>query len=223
MSQDPINQQHPANPSPYDPYSTLDYQTVPAPSKPGSVTFLAIVAIVFGGLGSICSGFGAVTGLIQLSGGNLFSGPAGQFKISPNLQAFGVFDSVIELALYVTLLMIGVSALSLKPWARRAAVSWWSAVVIIWTVIRMFVQVVWIFPASMEMLKQMQKTTPGLNAGQMQPFMTAWIVIVTALSVVIQLLPPVLFLALWRRAAVTAAFEGSAPGFTPGPPNPYTT
>ncbi len=203
------------NPPPYDPYDTLNYQTVYPPPKPGSVTFLAVVAIVFGGLGSLCSVFGAISGLMQLAGVNLFSGPGGQFKVDPNLQAFGVFDSVIELALYVMLLFIGISALSLKSWARRAAVSWWSAIIIVWTIIRTFVQVVWVFPASMEIFKEMQKSSPGVNVQQMQPFMTAWIAIVTGLSVVLQLLPPILFLILWRRPAVIAAFEGNA-----APPRP---
>jgi hypothetical protein len=219
MTQYPTNPQDPSHSPPYDPYGTYGE----GPTKPGSITFLAVVAIVIGGLGSLCSGFATVFGLIQLAGVNMMTGPAAQMKFSPGIQAFGVFDSVMELALYVSLLFIGIGALSLKPWARRAAVSWWSAVMIVWVFIRLIAQIVWVGPASMQAVKQMQQSTPGMSAPQMQAFMNVWMVIVVVFSVVIQLLPPILFLALWRRPAVIAAFEGTVPDGTPDAGNPYRT
>lgn len=221
MSQYPPSPQDPNNLPSYDPYAASGYGAGPA--KPGSVTFLAVLSIVIGGIFTLCCGVATVSGLMQLVGVNMMSGPTANMRLSPGLQAFGVFDAVIELALFVTLLFIGIGALSLKPWTRRAAVSWWSALMIVWTLIRLVVQVVWVGPATTELMKQIQQTnpTPGLSAPQMQTFMSAWIWIATALPIVIQLLLPILFLALWRKPAITAAFEGNTPGFTPGPPTPY--
>jgi hypothetical protein len=223
MSQYPTNPQDPNNPPPYDPYGTLDYQTVPTQPKPGSITFLAVLAIVFGGLGSLCTGFKTIAGLIQLAGVNLVSGPAGQMKLNPSLQAYGVFDAIIGLALWVTLLTIGIAALSLKPWARRAAVSWWSGVMILWAIVGVIVAIVWIGPATLELVKQMQQSTPGLSAPQMQSFMSASVVGGAVLNLLIQLLMPILFLALWRGPRVIGAFEGTVPAGAPGTGNPYAS
>jgi len=217
MSQYPPYPQDPNNPAPY---GTPGYG--PGPAKPGSITFLAVVAIVFGGLGSLCTGFGTVVGLMQLAGVSLISGPAGQMRFSPGVQAFGVFDSVLELALYVTLLFIGISALSLKPWARRAATTWWSVVMIIWALVRLVAQIIWVGPASLQAAQQMQQPSPGLNPAQMHTMMNGILIGGAIVTLLIQLLPAVLFLLLWRSPAVVGAFEGTVPPGT-GTPNPYGT
>ena len=222
MSQYPPYPQGPDNPPPHDPYA-MAYQSAPVPDKPGSITFLAVLAIVFGGLFSLCTGIGIVVGLMQLAGVSLMSGPSGQIKLSPALQIVSVFITVIELALYVALLMIGIGALSLKPWTRRAATSWWSAAMTVWAVVRVILQITWIGPISLEMAKKMQQPTPGLNPAQLQTIMSASMIGGAIFTFLLQILLPILFLALWRRPNVIGAFEMSNPPGQQGAPNPYGT
>jgi hypothetical protein len=191
MSQYPPHSQGPDDRAPCDPYATLGYQPAGTPSKPGSITFVAVIAIVFGGLGSICTTFRTVAGVLQLAGVKLIAGRNGQVTISPKLKAFGVFDSVLDLGLYISLLAIGITALSLKPWARRAAVSWWAAVMIAWCVLLLILQLTWIGPATLEAVR-LQMLVMGV------------------VTLAIKVLPAVLFLAFWRRPSVVVAFEGAA-------------
>lgn len=206
MSQYPY-QKDPGNPAPYDPYGTPSYQAAARP-KPGSITVLAVLAIVFGSLFSLCTGFATIVDLLQIAGVKLITGPAAQIKVTPALQAFGLSTAVLELGLCLALLMIGIGALSLKRWARRAATSWWPVVMIVWAFVRLIAQVFWIGPASLEALKQMQQSTPGISTQQMQKFMGAGMVGGAIFILLIQLLLPILFLTLWRSPDVIGAFEG---------------
>jgi hypothetical protein len=220
MSQSPPFPQDPGSAMPYDPYAMQGNPLAPAAAKPGGVTALAVLAIVFGGLGSLCEGFGTIAGLIQLAGVDLFSGLAGAMNITPALKVFGVVDSVINLLLYLTLLIIGIAALSLKPWSRRIATSWWSVVMIVWAVVRLILKVAWIGPASLEAIKEMQQSNPNVTPEQMHTILSAAMVGGAILAFLIQLLLPVLFLLLWRGKRVIGAFEPSVPRGTAGAPGP---
>jgi hypothetical protein len=92
---------------------TPDY-AVPR-QRPTSVTVIAVLAIVFGGLGLLCAPFSVLPYFTGFGGPN----PVVEaVKARPLLLGWTMFSSCLSLVFSLVLVVAGIGALSLKPWAR---------------------------------------------------------------------------------------------------------
>lgn len=233
-SQNPYGQPPPGQypPGQYpQPYMAGYATPMPGNARPGSVTALAIIGIVLGGIGTLCLGCGTVMSVMQLAGGAAMQGFGGQQpQLSQGAQVFSVVAGVLELVLWVVILFAGVGALSLKPFSRTLAINW-SYAMIVWAVVKTAVQLAWIGPETVRMMKEMQAAGPGPNAPppQMMNIMSGAMTAMTVVMFLIYVALPVCYLIWWRKPHVKAAFEGGAAGaaqpggFGPGgyPPAGY--
>jgi hypothetical protein len=213
--------QYPAGQYP-QPYAGGYATPMPGNPRPGSVTALAIIGIVLGGMGTLCLGCGTVMGVMQLAGGAAMKGFGGQQQpqLSHGAQVFGVVAGVLELVLWVVVLLAGIGALSLKPFSRKLALNW-SYAMILWAVVKTAVQLAWIGPETVKIMKEMQATTPGPNAPppQMMNIMSGAMTAMTVVMFLIYIALPVCYLIWWRKPNVKAAFEGAGAA-QPGGPGP---
>jgi hypothetical protein len=159
--------------------------------------------------------------VIQLAGGAAMQGFGGQDQpqLSQGAQVFGVVSGVLELALWVVLLFACIGALSLKPFSRKLALNW-SYVMIVWAVVKTAVQLAWIGPETVRVMKEMQASSPGPNAPppQMMNIMSGTMTVMTVVMFLIYVALPVCYLIWWRKPNVIAAFEGA--GAAPGGAGP---
>ncbi len=190
--------QYPGYPS--DP--SLPYATPPASRRPTSVTVLAILAMVFGGLGTFCGAIGAVFALVAIAmGGAMKANPAfgAGMHLSPAINAYNAIIAIVNLILSVTLLMVGIGGMTLKTWARSVAMGWAIARIIVAT-IEMVLQLTWVSPASIAALRKAQPGNPALSF--MSGFSTGGAIGIWILVCIL----PVCFLIFWNRPNVKAAF-----------------
>jgi hypothetical protein len=90
---------------------------MPDPSRPGSVTVIAVVALVFGALGVLCAPLALLPYLV--------SGPnpvLDLVRTHPLLHAWMLGSTLLNLLLSLLLIAGGIGALSLKAWARLALI-----------------------------------------------------------------------------------------------------
>ena len=187
--------------------------------RPGAITVLSILAIIFGSLGLLCGGLGLVSQLMMLAmgGRNPFMPqlPASNFAVT----AYGAFAVFVALVLSAVLLIGGIGGLKLRPWARRMMIVW-SVVTIAWATINLVITLVWINPIAAEYARQVQlrlnPQTAKTMTTMLAPIQTVSAVIRWLLTCVL----PVCFLILWRSPKVVAAFETEAGSF--GNPQPGT-
>jgi hypothetical protein len=126
-----------------------------------------------------------------------------QVQLSPAITAYNAVLQVIWLALSITLLMIGVGGMTLKPWARRIAISW-SIISIFVAIIQTVISMIWIAPAQIAALRKTQPGNPMLQFG------TGVFSAVSIVGLILVCILPVLFLILWRRPEVKNAFGESS-------------
>jgi len=193
-------------PSPFQPPSNFPYPDANyLPPRPGVVSGLAITGIILGSLGVLCNGIGLVSLAMMAMGKNPFM-PNAPVMHDPMVNGFGVVNGGVALLLSGSLLAFSIGALSLKPWAHGGAMRW-SVLTLIWQTLAFIVQVVWILPITSDFVlkNQPQNVPPGmassLHAIQAFELSFVWLLWCTL---------PVLFLILWRRPRVLAAF-GKAP------------
>lgn len=217
-------------PSPYDPPG---YFSIPnagpmvlalPPARPTAVTVLAVIGIIFGGLGTFCIGIGLVFQLIALAAGGSFPGAAGggmAIRQDPAVQFYEAAVAVIEVVVWLTLLVCSIAALSLKPFARRVLIPW-SGAVIVWGLIRLAVQLVWVGPKTAAMFQQIQPAAGGgPNPVQMAGFMNVAMIGGAVIFFLLQIALPICFLTFWTGPAVKAAFargpraDYPPPGYPP--------
>lgn len=86
----------------------------PVKQRPTSVTVLAILNIVFGGLGILCSPFAVISLLIPQPTGS-------GFEISYAMKLFSMFSYGLGFVMSIILLASGIGLLNLKKWARQTA------------------------------------------------------------------------------------------------------
>ena len=99
------------------------------PRRPASVTTIAVLNIVFGSLGLLCSLIGAAITAVQMSGAN-FGPPnanAGNIQAAlmaelnkelPGYTAITIGLSVATAVICLLMLVGGIGQLGLKPWGR---------------------------------------------------------------------------------------------------------
>jgi hypothetical protein len=124
------------------PYATPN---IPMPSnRPTILTVLAILGIVFGGLGVLCIGFSDIFQLLSLLNPHMM--PATAAQPIPQ-KSVGLVMGVISLALCVVLLIGSIGAINLKPASRRLLVGW-ALADIAFDLARLLIVLVFFLPAT---------------------------------------------------------------------------
>ena len=204
-------------PSPYPPQPHIPgYQTpsTPTPSpRPTSVTVLAIIGIIFGGIGVLCKPLGLVAMFLPQSG------PNPMLDMQKDMMAWNVISTVIGLAISLLLLAASIGSLSLKPWARKGMLAYAAAAVVM-TLVSGVATMVWILPKMQEAQKQMiAQQGGGAPAGMMNIMQTAGTA-GAVIGIIVALAYPLILWYFYTREDVKAAFErGPTPGASShGPP-----
>lgn len=210
------------NPPPQYPPGLPPYAAVAPGARPGSVTALSILAIVFGSIGLLCCGTNLLFQVATIaSGGKNPFAPNAPVLEAPGINTFNAIGSFISLAIAGFMLAGGMGGLKLRPSARRLMIRL-SVVIIAWASVLLVVQIVWTIPASAEAIRRMQAQIDPQTAGMMSSMMGPVQYVTAIVSWVLWCVLPVCFLVLWRTPAVIAAFESTAPTGPGGhPPAPF--
>jgi hypothetical protein len=124
---------------------TPDY---PGPrERPTSVTVIAVLAIVFGGLGLLCTPFSVLRYFTNIGG---HSPLVEAVRARPVLLGWTLFASCTGLLFSLVLVIAGIGALSLKRWARILLIAEATAS-ILFGLLNTALTMVAIFPALREM------------------------------------------------------------------------
>ena len=81
------------------------------PKRPTSVTVLATLNIIFGGLSLLCSPFGII--------GLLIPQPNSPFQMGPGMRMYSLVSYAVGFVMAIVLLSSGIGLLNLKRWARE--------------------------------------------------------------------------------------------------------
>lgn len=203
-------------------------------ARPGAVTAAGVLAIIYGGLFSMC-GLVGMAGMAAQGGmgKNMFGGgDPNQEKFqkelekhlerdAPGYQAFQISSSVLGLAGSLALLIGGIGLFGMKPWARTLTLFAALATILL-TVFQTVYMVAYIMPAMNNafqvvmpaMLEQQGAGVKGREAMRlvetMITVMTVGIIMVYVL-VIVYLFVIVLLLS---RQHVRAAFAGEGPAWS---------
>lgn len=200
-------------------------------ARPGAVTAAAVLAIIYGGLFSLCGLIGVAT--IAAQGGmgkNMFAGgDANQEKLQrelekaldrdvPAYQAVQIGGAIVSLVLALALLMGGIGLLSMRGWARTLALLAGFVAMLYWAFQAVY-QTVYVIPAINDAFQAM---LPGMIAqgagpkGQDALRMVETVVTLIAVAMVIFNVLIIIYLfiivMLLCRRHVRAAFAGAALG-----------
>jgi hypothetical protein len=194
------------------PYGQQQYYPTPppAPLRPGSVTALAIIGIVFGGGGLLCKPFS----LLALFMPQPTPNPA--VEMQKEMMGWSLFNAGLGTLISALLLAAAIGALMLKPWARKGMLAY-AGLAVLMNVVGLVVSLVWIVPRTQKMYTQLQQQGAALPPG-FSSFMQKAGVPITLVSFVLLMVFPLLVGYFFSRAEVKGAFEG--PGFTPAGGNP---
>jgi hypothetical protein len=179
----------------------LAYHTPQPPNpRPISVTVLAIIGIVLGVLGVVCTPFALLPLVLDLP-----QEPMQEALYANNLYVGWYYGStVVGFLLSILLLAAAISALSLKPWARRGLI-WYAWLAICLGAIGVVVALVTMLP-----LAQQQPADPAAAWG-------LWGGLIGGVcGGIIGLIYPVFVLIFMTRPHVVAAFEGES-GYNDSP------
>jgi hypothetical protein len=97
--------------------------------------------------------------------------------------------------------------LTLKPWAWRVLMPW-SVVTIVVSIAQFAIQMAWVGPQTIDVMKRTQPNNPGLGMAQ------AGMICSGVVMLVIYSALPICFLMLWRSELVRAAFGETPPGIS---------
>src|SRR5690242_5267615 len=89
------------------------------PPRPGSLTAIAIVGIILGGLMILCSAPGVV---MNAMGTTMQFGPTPAPQPTPDMRFWGLVMGLLSLVVWVWLLIGSIGSLNLRPWARRTMI-----------------------------------------------------------------------------------------------------
>lgn len=222
-----MTQYPPGGPYPGQP---IDYGTQPLPTKPASITVVAILAIIVGSLGTLCCGvlgvFGSVANMAVNGGTPLPDGTV--IKADAGVLAFNLALGVADLVTCVTLLVCGVGALSLKPWARSLGIVA-SAIMLVVAVVHITGTLAYTGPKTEVMFKQMEQSmanTPGQQAPPNIAKLVSGATIGVGIGIfILRIIVPALILMLWTKRSVKDWFAPPAMSaqYSSGgyPPRPY--
>lgn len=198
-------------PGPNYPAQIPGYQSPYTPTaspRPTSVTVLAIIGIVIGGLFVLCKPFG----LLPLVMPNM--GPPNPaldvLRTDATLKALTIAGVIVGLPVSILLLASSIACLSLKPWGRNGVLAY-AAIAIVLSALTFVAQVVWVIPKMQAVQKQQMANVP--NAAF---FAELTGVPITAVEFVFRLILPACLLYFFTRPHVKAAFENPQLPMTPG-------
>jgi hypothetical protein len=194
----------------------LPYQSrgvYPPIPRPTMLTVLAVLGIVFGGMGVLCLGFNTLFSLFAFTNPALTRGVQSQ---PMTMRVYGLLITLCALVLAGVLLFASIGCLALKPMARGAIVAW-SVVDIAFDVLRMLLSLFVFIPA----ISRRAATQPNIGTGQFAVLIKLGV----ALGVLIwlnQLAYAVLLFVYFRKPEVAALFEQPPqyPGQIVSPPPP---
>jgi hypothetical protein len=190
-------------PPPGDP---IGYYATPPSRRPTSVTVFAVLAIVFGSIGTLA----LLVSIPAQLGMRIVSNPAlDAIQRDPILDAVGLASTAIGLGLFITLLCSGVGALSLKPAARKAMILY-AWIDIITSILQLILNVAFLHQRTEVMTRKVLSATLGFNPANVEPMIKAGYYGGIALAIVI-LIWPILILYYMNRLHVKAAFSGNGP------------
>jgi hypothetical protein len=176
--------------------------------RPTSVLVLAIIGIIFGAFGTLCSPLALLPYVMNFNVPGAPPNPAfDTINNSPFLHSYMIVSVVVGWFMAILLLVCSIAALSLKPWARKGLLAW-AGITIVTGIIGLFITVAFILPA------MGQGNTPQAKGAAIGG-MVGGIV-----GGVISLILPVLMLVFMTRPHVVAAFEQNDPANIPQPPQP---
>ena len=212
--------QYPGPNYPNTNYPTPNYQshyTRTAPLRPTSVTVLAIIGIVFGGLGLLCK---------PLSFAALFMPqpvPNPAVQMQKDMMAFNVGNAAIGTLVSALLLASSIGCLSLKPWARKGMLTY-AGLAIVLTIAGGIITMVWMLPKIQEMQRQMMTQSSGRGAPAPPPQMMSMIqsasTVGAVIAIVISLIFPACLIYFFTRPNVKSAFGDPTAGGPYGAPQP---
>lgn len=191
--------------------SQLPYQSFYPPAlnpRPTVVTVMAVLGIIFGGIGVLCTPFSLVPYFVNLGQPNPVIDAV---KENALLLDYMIFATLLSFLVAILLLTCSIGALKLKPWARTGLV-WYGIVGCILAILGLIVNVVWFFPI-LENMKGNPNQVKGAQMGGM---------IGGVAGAVFGLALPLAMWIVMTRPSIKAAFEGAnAPDATPPvPPTP---
>ena len=197
-------------------------QTPTAPLRPTSVTVLAILGIIFGGMGVLCKPLSLAAIFIPQPAPN----PA--VEMQKDMMAFNLANAAVGTAVSVLLLAASIGCLSLKPWARKGMLTY-AGLALALTVVGAIITFVWMMPKIQEMQRQMmaQQSAGGTPPPpQMMSIVQSAGTIGAVLGTVGALIYPTCLLYFFTRPNVKSAFgdpsfAGAGHGAPPyGAPQP---
>jgi len=200
---------YPQPPDPNNPYLQPSYvpqYASPSSARPGAVTVMSILAIIFGSLGVLCglTALASQLAMLAMGGRNPFT-PNMPVMNNTGVVAYGAVAGVVRLLFSAVLLAGGIGALKLRPWARRALI-WWSFALIVWATINLAIVLAWVNPITADFVRKTQLQTNPQAAKMMGSMMGPLQVVTAFIGWGLELILPVCFLILWRSPRVVAAF-----------------
>jgi hypothetical protein len=182
----------------------------PGSTRPTSVSVLAVLGIIFGAIGVLCSPMALVPYYVNFGPPNPVIDTV---KNSPPLFTWTVGGTVLGFILGIVLLSGSIGAWSLKPWARKLLVLYgWAALVL------------GIFNTLIMTLVVMPKASAGATSGMAHTQATAGM-IGGIVGGVLALALPLCMIIFMTRPHVKEAFENAAepnlppqPQYSPPPP-----
>jgi hypothetical protein len=184
-----------------------------APFRPTSVTAMAIIGIIFGGLGVLCKPAVLAFSFVPQPANS----PA--VAMQHQMMTWNVINTVVGTAISALLLAAAIGSLSLKPWARKGMLAYAAAAVVM-NVAGLVVSLIWVVPMMQEVQQQMIQQQAGRGGPpppQMAAIMQAAGKVGAVLGFVFTMIFPVLLGYFYTRPHVVAAFGGQGGG----PPGPY--
>lgn len=192
------------------PYQTPQAYYQPVNPRPTSVTVLAILAIIFGGLGSACGW----TNVLPYFNPSMQNEVTRAFSSEPVMRVWAVFSALWGWGVSVLLLIAGILCLRLRPLGRTLMLVYaWSTLVM--AVPGLIMNFVYMMPA-LENLKKQNPGNPGIAAGVTAGYIGAIAGLVIGLGIVAWVLY------VMSRPHVKAAFaaDGATPVSSPSPGQP---
>ena len=144
-------------PGPQHPTQFPAYQSPQTPTakpRPTSVTVLAIIGIIFGGLGVLCKPLSLAAIFIPQPT------PNPVVDMQKEMMGFNLANTAVGTAVSVLLLASSIGCLSLKPWARKGMLAY-AGLAIVLTVVGGIITAVWVMPRMFEAQQQAMAQAGG--------------------------------------------------------------
>ena len=197
-------------PGPQYPTQFPAYQSPQTPTpkpRPTSVTVLAILGIIFGGLGVLCKPLSVAAIFIPQPTPN----PA--VEMQKEMMGFNLTNAAVGTAVSVLLLASSIGCLSLKPWARKGMLAY-AGLAIVLTIAGGIITWVWVMPKMFEAQQRAMAQAGGAPPPQFMNVMRSAGTVGAVVGGLVALVYPSCLLYFFTRPNVRSAFGDPAfPGY----------